>query len=532
MPDIADVKDRARRREAAGDLEQAVELYLQALRRGTDGRGGSVDPGLCVRVADLYAEMDRSEDALRFYRQGAKLFDEQRLVPNAVAALKKILALDPDDVRAHRQLSELHLEVGHQAEARTHLLRYFERCADSGRAGEARETLERMRDTFPERTFVERAEAYLDAAREKAEALDEEPGREAEAEELADLLAAFDTTSPATAPERRTGTGTDRQGPGPEAGGAASGVAGTPEPEAEPAAVDEPGLHPSLEGVLTELRELGGEGPSSVGERPLTPVPEETTEPSTAAPAEAPDEAALGEQAELRKGLQVLEELLALAPESVDLHRRKLTYARRLDDDDALGDAWVGLGRALSANGSHRAAREAFRRALALAPGKSTALSGLARVDATELEEKKREGETAGSHNRTRRIQDAEQYELRQKLGRKLWSEFEASMRQLPWLDGAAKAFQAAGPEFLPPLEVYELLGRFLMAREKHEEAVEVMELALELEGYEDEPLADLLYHLGLAHEALGEDDAAEECHRRVAAVDGDFAEAWEGGGP
>lgn len=533
MQNIAQVKDRARRREAAGDLERALELYLKALRQGTDGRGGSVDPGLCVRVADLSAEMGRGDDALRFYRQGARLFAEQRLVPNAVGALKKILGLEPDDVRAHRQLADLHLEVGHVSDARTHLLRYFEQCAVTGRASEAEETLERMRDTFPDDQFVEQAEACVEQARERLEELEEDPSLVEDAEDagdVADLLATLEESARSVEPAASGGepAAEDEAAAGPD--GAPSG---TPAGEgASAAATGGPGLHPSLEEVLDELREFQ-EGSETSGEpRPLTPLPKTVPHTTGEAGEEEFDEEALGERAELRKGLQVLEELLELAPDSADLHRRKVGYALRLGEREALEEAWVGLGRSLAENGATRAARQAYREALALQPEQSTALSGLARLDAIELEEKKVSGETAGSHNRTRRMKSAEDHEVRQQLGRRLWTEFEESMRQLPWLDGATKTFRAAGAEFLPPLEAYELLGRYLVARQKYDEAIRVMEMALEVEGLEEEDLADLLYHLGTCYEQVDRLEEARDCYERVSAADDEFRKAWKGTRP
>lgn len=531
MVNIAQVKDRARRREAAGDLERALELYLKALRQGSDGRGGTVDPGLCVRVADLSVEIGREEEALRFYRQGARLFAEQRLVPNAVAALKKILGLAPDDVRAHRKLAELHLEVGHASEARTHLLRYFEQCAVTGRAKEAEETLERMGDAFSDDQFLEQASACVEQAKERLEELEEDPSiieDEDDADDVAELLSALEESAQAKKAQRAAEQSDDE-----ESAAATDGApAGADEVGAAATGGGAAGLHPSLEEVLEELREFQ-EASEAAGEiRPITPLPKAAPRTMGEASDEEFDEQALGERAELRKGLEVLDELLELAPDSADLHRRKVGYALRLGDRESLEAAWVGLGRSLVESGSTRAARQAFREALALRPDQSTALSGLARLDATELERKKEEGETAGSHNRTRRMKSADDRDVRQQLGQRLWTEFEESMRQLPWLEGATKTFRAAGAEFLPPVEAYELLGRYLMARQKYEEAIRVMEMALDVEGHEDEDLADLLYHLGTCYEQVERLEEARECYERVSAVDDEFRKAWKGTRP
>ncbi|MFW6192448.1 MAG: hypothetical protein ACOC83_03090, partial [Gemmatimonadota bacterium] len=183
MLDVHDLKSRARRREAAGHPERALELYQVALRESRTGRREGTDPGLCVRIADLHVEQGQMDEALDYYRTAADGFSDQGLLPNAIAVAHKILQLYPDQVDYHHLLAELHMEVGHVGEARTHLLQYLEAMRDAGRPDDATAALEAFLGRTRDPEMAEIGDLLVEEARETAESMPEpEPEPEAEPE--------------------------------------------------------------------------------------------------------------------------------------------------------------------------------------------------------------------------------------------------------------------------------------------------------------------------------------------------------------
>lgn len=232
----------------------------------------------------------------------------------------------------------------------------------------------------------------------------------------------------------------------------------------------------------------------------------------------------LGEEAELRRGLELVDEMLEVQPENLELRERKLRYARRLGDEEALVGANLDFADALAKDGARRSARALYRRVLELDPDNQAAESGLARLDVGELEEKRQAGKRAGAAHATPGEASPEEQEARRELGMRLWTEFENSIREMPWLHAATQAYQATGPDARPPLETFEMLAHYLVARGRYHDAAEILERALDLVDEGDEEVADVLYYLGRAHEKLGEDERAAGYYERLERVDADFA--------
>jgi len=234
--------------------------------------------------------------------------------------------------------------------------------------------------------------------------------------------------------------------------------------------------------------------------------------------------AELGEAAELRRGLELLNELLELSPENMELRRRKVKYARRLGDTATLTDAFLSLAHGLADRGSKRGARILYQQVLELSPGEEAARTGLARLDALELQEQRRHGPTAEDLPAATETDR----EAREELGERLWNEFEMTIRELPWLHAATQSFQAAGPDRQPALETFLMMAHYFMARDQYEKAAAILSSALDLSERGDEELVDILYYLGVARRRLGDPAAARELFERVARVDEDFREALE----
>lgn len=231
----------------------------------------------------------------------------------------------------------------------------------------------------------------------------------------------------------------------------------------------------------------------------------------------------LGEEAELRRGLELVDELLEVQPDSLELRERRLRYARRLGDRELLVETCLDLAELLAKEDRRRSARVLYRRVLELDPENQTAESGLARLDVGELEEKRQSGKRAGAAEGAPTASTPEEQEARRELGMRLWTEFENSIREMPWLHAATQAYQSAGPDALPPLEAFEMLAHYLMARDRHGDAADVLVRALDLSDARDEEMADILYYLGVAHREMGDRGRAEEYFERLAEVDPEF---------
>lgn len=232
----------------------------------------------------------------------------------------------------------------------------------------------------------------------------------------------------------------------------------------------------------------------------------------------------LGEKAELRRGLQLLDELLELTPDNMDLRRRKVAYARRLADDATLGESYLALAEGMAERGSRRSARILYEQVLSLDEDNETALAGLARLDAVELQEKRRQG---GSESDLPQARPADRA-ARAELGQSLWQEFEMTIRELPWLHAATQSFQAVEADRQPAPETFLMMAHYFMARDRYDQAAEVLAAALELSERDDAELVDILYYLGVARQRQGDQSAADQLFARVAAVDADFRESLE----
>lgn len=535
MARSTDTRERARRRELAGQDERALELYETALRESRSTRDAGTDPGLCVRVADVHSRLGQTGRALDLYREAVDLYVDQGLIPNALSVLERLLGLYPDRVEFRRRTVELQLEMGQVGDARTHLLRYLEVLRERGDGERAEEALATFGERFgPDDILRGRARALVDEAHERTfepppepEPTEEpepatEPGGSEGAEDEDEGTAADDARVEGSAPEPADGADApDARDEIPDLGE----LRGRDEPlrdilEREPRGA--PGT--DVPGERLADAEDGAPAREGDGETDVLEVPEERDLSGISGDDIAlPEEGELGVRAELEQGLEILDDLLELAPDRLDLHRRKVAYARRLGDDERLEEAYLALATGLSET-STRGARLLFERVLELDPDNSRALSGLARLDASELEDKKSRGEDAAAGNHPPRMTEASDHQTRQELGEVLWAEFEESVRQLPWLDGATQTFQAAGSEFLPPLAAFEMLGRYLLAREKNERAARVLSLAVAVEEYADEELVDVLFHLARACERLGREEEARRMRERVAEADPDFA--------
>ncbi|MGB6992972.1 MAG: tetratricopeptide repeat protein [Thermoanaerobaculia bacterium] len=94
-----------------GKLRKALALYLQVLKAGAD------DPKLLNRAGDLCVRLQKSSDAITFYKRAASVLHRQGFYPQAAALCRKILKLDPRLIDVIEALADLLAKQGLTAEA-------------------------------------------------------------------------------------------------------------------------------------------------------------------------------------------------------------------------------------------------------------------------------------------------------------------------------------------------------------------------------------------------------------------------------
>lgn len=634
MPDVEELKSRARRAEAAGDYRLALESYQEALERERETTDPDMmDPALRLRAADLHFRLGDPERALDAYLKASELYARQGLIPNAIAVCNKVLGIYPDHVESHRILADLQLEIGLTADARNNLLHYLEEVVGRGRTDAALEAGQAFLDQEPDQEVAVavaemlaeegrtgRAVQVLRGVWEERTGLRQPAGRiEAFARRLdpEEDLSAWRPVWPPPRKERKptekaatAGPAGDEGSPGDD-GPPAAGDEGPPiaaaaarpaeEAPATAAALEEPpdGAgpgDPSSEtplpppkhngawmGPTSETSEasegsqtskasqasraskasqaeatarsdtaapVGGEGnregdghapPDNRLARRAAPDPRPAPpEPSASAANGAPDR-----EVELREGLELVEEMLEVAPDHLELHRRRVLYARRLGDLGLLERALVELGEVLLERGSHRGARFVFQEVREqLNPGSAAAFEGLRRLDRLEEapDERTRWDESEGGEEGEEGKEGAAEAApheaapraagVNRQFRRRLREALSSSSRELAWLHAAAETCGAgrrrSGGSDPVPGPSHELLGRYLLMRDRPEEAAEHLRAALERSPGGGEHSAGLLYHLARAWRRAGDPDRARECFERLAEVDSDFRAAWE----
>lgn len=232
-----------------------------------------------------------------------------------------------------------------------------------------------------------------------------------------------------------------------------------------------------------------------------------------------------GEEAELRRALDLLDELTELDPDRTSLCRRRAEYARRLGDEDALLDAYLRWAEVLERQASWRSAHLLCQQAVELRPESRRVRKVLERLEAeqgAELGVSLPGG--AGWGGAWRQRAD----EADSGLASVIWPELRRSLEEVNWLQAAALRMlpgESEGPadRDAAEREAAEILGRYFVARQEYERAVEVLTPVVEAASGADEDRLDALYLKGLAHLRMDEEERAGEYFRRVADQDEEF---------
>jgi len=98
---------------ARGKIEPAIREYRKVLADHPN------DINTLNRIGDLYARIQRIDEAVDFFTQIAEQYTAEGFFVKAIAIYKKILKLDPARMEAYEQVAELYHKQGLINEART-----------------------------------------------------------------------------------------------------------------------------------------------------------------------------------------------------------------------------------------------------------------------------------------------------------------------------------------------------------------------------------------------------------------------------
>jgi pilus assembly protein FimV len=150
------VMDAARKARDKGQLDKAIKEYLKIVREDPK------DVRVWLKIGDLYAKKGAKAEATDTYLRVAKFYSEQGFYLKAVAVYKQILKLDPRLVEVNLKLAELYRQLGLLSDAMQHfemVAAFFHR---EGKTREALATIRQLVDLDPENvaTRIKLAELY------------------------------------------------------------------------------------------------------------------------------------------------------------------------------------------------------------------------------------------------------------------------------------------------------------------------------------------------------------------------------------
>lgn len=143
MSELGEVKRKVAEFVAKGDTEKAIsELELAVKEFPKEG-------SLFNKLGDLLIKVNRKDDALRVYEQGARVFKDETYFPNAIALCKKILRLEKNRAAVYGLLGELHKQLDQRGEAANYFLEYAERKMKENDLDAALEAYNTIKELVP-----------------------------------------------------------------------------------------------------------------------------------------------------------------------------------------------------------------------------------------------------------------------------------------------------------------------------------------------------------------------------------------------
>src|SRR5687768_4194519 len=150
------VMEQARKFVEKGQTDRAIKEYLRVVE--DDPR----DVRVWLKIGDLYAKKGAKAEATDTYLKVAKFYGEQGFYLKAVAVYKQILKLDSRLVEVNLKLAELYRQLGLLSDAMQHFEMVAAHFHREGKTKEALATVRQLVDLDPENiaTRIKLAELY------------------------------------------------------------------------------------------------------------------------------------------------------------------------------------------------------------------------------------------------------------------------------------------------------------------------------------------------------------------------------------
>jgi pilus assembly protein FimV len=150
------VMDAARKFVDKGQIDKAVKEYLRIVHEDPK------DVRVWLKIGDLYAKKGAKQDAIETYLKVARFYSDQGFFLKAVAVYKQILKLDPRLVDVILKLAELYRQLGLMSDAMQHFESVAAHFHREGNTKEALATVKKLVDLDPENiaTRIKLAELY------------------------------------------------------------------------------------------------------------------------------------------------------------------------------------------------------------------------------------------------------------------------------------------------------------------------------------------------------------------------------------
>jgi len=150
------VMDAARKFVERGQVDRAIKEYLRVVQEDPK------DVRVWLKVGDLYAKKGAKQEATETYLKVAKFYSEQGFYLKAVAVYKQILKLDARLVEVNLKLAELYRQLGLMSDAMQHFEMVAAHFHREGKNKEALATVRQLVDLDPENvaTRIKLAELY------------------------------------------------------------------------------------------------------------------------------------------------------------------------------------------------------------------------------------------------------------------------------------------------------------------------------------------------------------------------------------
>jgi len=257
--------------------------------------------------------------------------------------------------------------------------------------------------------------------------------------------------------------------------------------------------------------------------------------------------------------LEALRARIEGSPDDLELRQRLVETAYRSGDEDALADAYIGLGKALVRADQPARAKVTLQQALQHDPANEVAKEALAEVSGAvaPAEEVAAHEEYVdlgalvlddGKEKTTRFVVEYEepsgdeQADFAKMLSRfkeKVSENLDANdvrahhdlgtaYMEMGLLDEAVSEFQQALRASAAHLPTYELLGQAFMEMGRSDAAIRSLERALDVDHDIEDELIGIYYYLARAYEEVGKTEKALELYDRVFSLDINFADVTE----